>query len=401
MKKIGQLKVPERLFELNEKLLGLRLEGKIHLQNGDTGYASAPSNIALLKYWGKKEAPSQCPLNTSLSYTLGGFRSFTKVEAKSSFLDVSFVKSPSDIKKISLSHSLSLNGKDHLDLEKKMSLWLSALISPWACDIAIRMTSSNNFPTACGIASSASGYAAMVGAISDMLQLSKHFSQSDMSYWISQWARLGSGSSCRSTFSNSLFVEWDYDEILGENSIQGVVHHKNFESLRHCVIIVDDKEKTVTSSKGHKLASSSLLNNLRVSQIPFKKDDLRRALHSGDFEKVSDIAQEDALLMHAVMLTSRPKIKYFDTKTVEVISEFLKFKYLHKLFSLWTLDAGPNVHLLYLKESEDKVMEFLKKVKNNKTVSKILINNSSLGFRTGQDSYFELVSKGDLIVELN
>ena len=241
MKKIGKFILSDRLFELNEKLLSLRLEGKIHLKNGDIGYASAPSNIALLKYWGKKESPSQSPLNTSLSYTLGGFRSFTKIETQNSFLDVSFLKSKSDIKKTPLSHSLSLNGKAHESLEEKMNLWLSSLLSPWAHDIALSVTSFNNFPTACGIASSASGYAAMLGAISDMIHLSKHFSSTELSYWLSQWSRLGSGSSCRSTFRSSHFVEWDYNEDIGENTVRDVVYNKVFESLGHCVIILDEQ----------------------------------------------------------------------------------------------------------------------------------------------------------------
>jgi len=167
------------------------------------------------------------------------------------------------------------------------------------------------------------------------------------------------------------------------------------------VIILDEQEKKVTSSKGHDFASTSLFNDIRISQIPSKRESLRQALSAGDFQTVSEIAQEDALLMHAIMLTSDPKIKYINSETVAVISDFLRFKSAHKLSAFWTLDAGPNVHILYQKETEDKLLEFLRKIKSSSSVSKILLNNSNCGFRYGQKSYFELVNAKDFIIELS
>ena len=198
--------IPIELKNLQNKLLELRNNGKIIIQNGDVGYSSAPSNIALLKYWGKVSGREQIPVNSSLSYTLGGFRSFTKVTAQGRFL-------PNDENlNFSFKNKLFLNDEFSINkLPEKMNRLIHSILFPFAQEISLEIESNNNFPTACGIASSASGYAALVGAIADLLQLENHFSQSELLFWLTEWSRLGSGSATRSVFMNEdiSFIKWE------------------------------------------------------------------------------------------------------------------------------------------------------------------------------------------------
>lgn len=370
--------IPNRLSLLQEKILHLRQTNQLELQHGDWGYASAPSNIALLKYWGKQPGQMQIPTNSSLSLTLGGFRSFTRVTALGRFFPT---QEQSHIAKFPYKFLLKNENKAIISekIPQKMELFLNSLLYPFAPEIALQVESQNNFPTACGIASSASGYAALVSAIADLLQLPKHFTHEELQYWLSEWSRIGSGSATRSSLlqNNSLFVAWKLMEH--ENNIftttENLKHHQNWRYLKHCVLVLDENEKSISSSDGHRYAQTSPLHAIRVAGINFKLTHMLKALEEFDFATLQQITEEDAFFMHAVMQTGEQPACYLNMQVSKIIAQFVQYRDQNGLQACWTLDAGPNVHFLYLEQDEKRIFEFFKKFQNyeNKKI-KILQN---------------------------
>lgn len=347
-----------RLGALAERLLQARREGRLLLQGGDCGYASAPSNIALLKYWGKQVGRKQIPVNSSISMTLGSFRAFTEVEVCGRFFPLQAGSLPNMENRPAF--LLQLNSKES-PLPAKMEHFLRQLLSPFANDISLRVTSRNNFPTACGVASSAAGYAALVGAIADLLILRRFFSDEELQFWQTEWARLGSGSATRSALSrpasateDNQFVAWQLSN--GENSTSTsepltTTHvcetNSLFANLRHCVLVLDSGEKKTDSSAGHELAQTSLLQDIRLAQYPFRFSRMMNALRQGDFPSVAELTETDAFEMHAVMGTGAVPLHYFNTQTARAIGVFVRHRNDKQLPMFWTLDAGANPHLLY------------------------------------------------------
>ena len=351
--------IPEKLKKIQEKILSFREREQLYLQNGDSGYGKSPSNIAFIKYWGKEENLFQIPQNSSLSFILNHFFSETKVTVQGVFL-------PKDtkIKKI-FNHSFNLTGNKNNILEnkvtEKMQTWLENILHPFADEIALNIETQNNFPTACGIASSASGYAALTMAIANLLQLSTKLNKDEFQYWCYEWARLGSGSATRSiVFSEEdKFVEW---EKLNNETITKQIHaHENWGKLKHCVLILNEDKKTISSSDGHKLAKSSLFHQIRVNNIEYKLSLLKKALLNFNFDVVKDLTEEDALLMHSVMHTGNPSLKYLNQASAKIISAFIQERNSKSIKAFWTLDAGPNIHILYMSGQEP----FLTKIFQN------------------------------------
>jgi diphosphomevalonate decarboxylase len=382
--------IPKNLQLLQEKIVNLKLQGKIVIQNGDDGYASAPSNIALLKYWGKEPEQNQIPVNSSLSYTLGGFRSFTKVTAVGHFLPI-HTKAKAYFK-----NSLTLNNKIEENLiTEKIDHFLKAILFPYGTEIALDVKSFNNFPTACGIASSASGYAALVAAIADLLQLQIHFSEQELLMWLTEWARLGSGSATRSAVPNSdaLFVAWNktHHKNLTATTTTAIPFHENWKELQHCVFILDDKAKTISSSNGHRYASTSPLQAVRVAGIPFKLKLIEKALIDFDFNSVAYLTEDDALAMHAVMQTGTPPACYLTHEVGMVIAEFIKLRNNTQSQAFWTLDAGSNIHILFLPSAIPMLKEFhhLLNTNLNKNIP-ILVNASHNGLSIGKEAFDSL-----------
>lgn len=321
----------------------------IHLK--PEGYASAPTNIALLKYWGKQPGLKQIPTNASLSWTLGALRSSTKVVA---------TQEPQ--------HTLQLtkhNGSVAMEIPEKMVHWLDTLLEPYAPKLKLAIHSTNNFPTACGLASSASGYAALTGAVSDLLGLQEALSAEEHQQWLIQTARLGSGSACRSAFLNlfSPFVSWQLHDD-NTTSCHVLPSHPKWLSWHHGVTLFDEETKSVSSSQGHLFAISSPFHAIRVAKLAERWKPLAMALRQYDVEGVQEIAENDMLLMHAVMQTSEPSARYFSNETSLFLSDFFKFRSETSCEAFVTLDAGPNVHFLCSEKSVPILQEFLNHAKS-------------------------------------
>jgi len=352
--------IPIELANLQQKLNTLRKSGQLEIQNGDEGYASAPSNIALLKYWGKDPHKLQIPDNSSISFTLNGFRTFTKVRSLNRFLP----EIPST-RETSKSHQFILTKEGQTpSLEgqtpaPKLNLFLNSILSPFANDITLKIETTNQFPTACGIASSASGYAALAGAIADMLNLQERFSPQELQYWISQWARIGSGSATRSSLleEDSLFVMWKKTSA-DETQTENIPHHPAWQDVSHCVFILDGTEKSVSSSAGHTHAPTSVFHKIRVAGIHQRINKMKQALAQYDFETIAHLTEEDAFAMHAVMQTGTPPACYLNDKASSIIAAFVTMRNEFSWNAFWTLDAGPNVHFIFKKDDAPHIAHF-------------------------------------------
>ncbi len=356
--------IPVRLKALQQRLVALRDEGLLELQNGDLGYASAGSNIALIKYWGKEPGHCQVPVNASLSFSLDAFRSWTLVQVRGRSLPVGERASASP-PPCAIAFG---EGAPFEPMIPKQETFVRRLFSGWGDELSLLVRTENNFPQACGLASSASGYAALVGAVADLLQLERRFDPADLEYWLLEWARIGSGSACRSALlgRGPAMVAW-------ERADGGIVHGSREFSrayrvessadfltrLSHLVIVFDGEKKGVSSTEGHQRAGSSPLQPIRVAGIPALFSRLKEALSTGCFLEMARIAEMEAFALHAVMQTGETPACYIKPETSRFIAAMVGWRDAggHKVF--WTLDAGPNVHLLYDKAEESSLAKFL------------------------------------------
>ncbi len=357
------------LRTVSQRLLKAREEGQLLLQPGDTGFASAPSNIALLKYWGKQPGHRQIPVNSSLSLTLGHYRAITRMTVLGRFYPLK-----NGLPATSLSRPefiLRLNGRNE-SMPAKMEHFLKNILAFYAPDIALQVESENNFPTACGVASSAAGYAALVGAVADVIQLRRFVSEDEYALWLAEWARLGSGSATRSALtSNDLsnknqFVAWELlnaekksSNLQQLTSTTSCVAHENFDGLRHCVLVLDAEQKKTGSSEGHELAQTSVLQAIRLAQYPSRFQSMCEALRTGDIRRVAELTEIDAFEMHAVMGTGALPLHYMSSQTAAAIRLFVEQRQRSGALMFWTLDAGPNPHFIYDMNSSGHMSEFL------------------------------------------
>lgn len=283
--------------------------------------AVAHPNIAFIKYWGNRDHALRLPSNPSLSMNMDGFTSTTTVEFDPALdkdvvmLGNNFITGP---------------GRDRvsgmLDRVRQM-----AEVS--ACAI---VETRNNFPSGAGLASSASGFAALAVAASTAAGLTLTEAE------LSRLARTGSGSACRSVPGG--FVEWsmgDDDQSSYAHSLAPAAHW----DLRDVVAIIDISHKLVGSSEGHALADSSPLQATRVATAPDRLAQARSAVLARDFAALAEVVELDSLMMHAVMMTSKPTLMYWQPATIAVMQAVLQWRKAN-LPACTTIDAGPNVHIL-------------------------------------------------------
>lgn len=395
---------------LSEKLLKARVRGELLLQSGDVGWASAPSNIALLKYWGKKNGLKQIPVNSSLSLTLGAFRAFTQISVVGRFFPLNDGRVNALVERPHF--SIELNQKI-VSMPAKMEFFLKAILYGFADDIGLRVESVNNFPTACGVASSAAGYAAIVGAIADLLNLKRFFDATEMQTWLSEWSRLGSGSATRSAISqhdsnSSQFVAWELLDNGVSSRTQELPVHDDFSQICHCVLLLDAGEKSVGSSEGHTLAQTSLFQELRLAQYPARFLRTRESLLQGDFQYLQELTEIDAFEMHAVMATGSCPLNYMTKDTASAVSRFVEIRNQESAKMLWTLDAGANPHFVFLPEASAAMSRFFQSLILDPRFShaKILsgeINSKGLqlGEKSGAKSVVTSSTRPDFLKEMS
>ena len=313
-----------------------------------------PSNIALVKYWGKKE--HQIPANPSISFTLS--RCYTKTK-------ITFSKSEK--------HSIDLyfEKKKNEPFEKKVSNFISNIRNycPYIENYNIKIETENSFPHSSGIASSASGMSALaVGIMNLEKKIHPNISKEYFIKKSSFLARLGSGSACRSICGN--IMVWGETDLIKESSNLFAVNldfdiHKKFEDFRDTILIIEKKEKKVSSSVGHSLMNNHPFAESRFIQANSNLSKIMEYLKNGDIDKFGEIVENEALTLHSMMMTSNPAFILMKPNTLEVINLIWEFRKKTKHPLYFTLDAGANIHLLYPKNIKKEVLELIKgKLKN-------------------------------------
>jgi diphosphomevalonate decarboxylase len=311
---------------------------------------SAPSNIALVKYWGKKER--QIPANPSISFTLKNCKTITKLEVvkKSENNDFSF--------------ELLFEGKPKEDFKPKIQNFFERIESycPFLKEYHFKIDTQNTFPHSSGIASSASGMAALAMNIMS-LEKAINPSISDEYFYAkaSFLARLGSGSACRS-IKGEVVVWGNHAEISGSSDLFGVEFsaiHSNFKNYQDTILLVDKGEKQVSSTVGHDLMHNHPFAERRFTQAHENLSKIKAILSSGYVEEFIKIVESEALTLHAMMMTSMPYFILMKPNTLEIINKIWKFRNDTQVPVCFTLDAGANVHVLYPENVKENVLQFI------------------------------------------
>ena len=309
------------------------------------GKATAVShpNIALVKYWGNQNQALRLPANPSLSMNLAGATSTTTV-AFDSTLDEDQIW----LDDARLDDQANRRVVDHLDRVRQLTQ---------RSDRA-RVVSHNNFPQGAGLASSASGFAALTLAMTAAVGLG--LSERELS----TLARLGSGSACRSVPAG--FVEW-LPAPRHEDSFGVSIAPPEHWALCDVVAIVAEEHKQVGSSEGHALADTSPFQRERVATTRMRFDACKEALLTRDFERLAPVVELEALMMHAVMLTCTPPLIYWAPATLDLMEAVPRWR-AAGLALAFTIDAGPNVHCICPAEAADQVESRLRAVPGVKQV---------------------------------
>ncbi|WP_395066816.1 diphosphomevalonate/mevalonate 3,5-bisphosphate decarboxylase family protein [Flavobacterium sp.] len=320
---------------------------------------SAPSNIALVKYWGKKE--HQIPANPSISFTLKNCKTTTKLNFSKREISTTVDKTSAKF-----SFDLLFEGKPKEDFKPKIQKFLERIevYCPYLTNYHFTIDTQNTFPHSSGIASSASGMAALAMNIMSLEKLlNPEISESYFYQKASFLARLGSGSACRSV-KGSIVVWGKHEEIKESSDLFGVEFpfeiHSNFKKYQDTILLVDKGEKQVSSTVGHDLMHNHPYAEQRFLQAHHNLSAIKSVLENGNLEDFIKIVESEALTLHAMMMTSLPYFILMKPNTLEIINKIWKFRNETKIPVCFTLDAGANVHVLYPENVTVETLQFIK-----------------------------------------
>lgn len=313
---------------------------------------SCPSNIALIKYWGKYE--NQIPANPSISYTLNHCRTNTVVEF---FADEDF------------SVQTFLAGNEEVKFASKIEKYFKNIerYLPWILKGKYIIKTENTFPHSSGIASSASGFGAIAKCLMSLDEVFSNSSKDSESkiQKASFLARLGSGSACRSLYGG-LVVWGETEEVEGSSDLFAVQYsndkvHSVFKNFNDWVLLIHEGEKSVSSTVGHGLMKTNPYAERRFQEAHENFTKLKIILESGDMDGFIQLVEHEALTLHAMMMMSDPAFILMKAGTLEVINKIWEFRKITSLPLFFTLDAGANVHLLSPNDIDtDKIKDFIK-----------------------------------------
>ncbi len=311
----------------------------------------SPSNIALVKYWGKTDP--QIPKNASISFTLS--KSYTHTT-------VHFTKKKHSGK---TEISLVLGGKKMDSFIPKIKQFLERIqiYSPYLSDYNLEIITENSFPHSSGIASSASGMSALALCVMSLEKaLNPSITESFFKEKASFLARLGSGSACRSV-EGDLVVWGEHEMVEGSSNLFGIKFSEEIDPVFHTyqdsILLIDKGEKVVSSTVGHNLMIDHPFANERFKQANHNLTRLILSMKKGDLETFISIVESEALTLHAMMLTSNPYFILMKPNTLKVIEKIWHYRKETGVPVCFTLDAGANVHVLYPKKWKAKVEQFI------------------------------------------
>lgn len=288
--------------------------------------ARAHTNIALIKYWGKANSTLNIPTTSSLSMTLDQFYTTTAVE---------FTESPAD--------RLILNQQE--TDATRVSQFLMMMRAKYGQFPNVKITSENHVPTAAGLASSASSFAALTAAMFGLLELEKDDAE------LSRIARRGSGSASRSLFGN--FAIWN--KGTDDRSSFAESFYNQDIGLSMIVAEISSEKKKMSSTKGMQLAQTAPTYGAWVEKSAYQLEEMKSAILKKDIEKIGLIAQDNALGMHEQNRRCEAPFDYFTKETQRVV-DFTAQCYRAGLLAFVTIDAGPNVKIITDHATEKKLL---------------------------------------------
>ncbi|MEN8790448.1 MAG: diphosphomevalonate decarboxylase [Flavobacteriaceae bacterium] len=313
----------------------------------------APSNIAIVKYWGKKG--NQIPANPSLSFTL-------ETSATTTSVDYRLLESKSD----RFSYELFFDGKPNQNFRAKIDDFFSRIEAyiPFLKSYHFRIDTSNSFPHSSGIASSASAFAALSLCLTEMeSQLCESMSKDLFLKKASFLARLGSGSAARSI--QGPLMHWGHHPgTKGSSDLYAIPYpdeiHPVFHDYHDVILLVDRGAKAVSSTAGHELMKGHIYAEKRFEQAHSNLKKLTAIFKEGDLSEFITIMESEALSLHAMMMTSIPYYLLMKPNTVAIIEKVWAYRKATGEPLGFTLDAGANVHLLFPGDRSEEVSRFIK-----------------------------------------
>jgi diphosphomevalonate decarboxylase len=317
-----------------------------------------PSNIALVKYWGKSNP--QIPKNASISFTLNNCHTITTVDfahKQSSELDLESEKV--------VTFNLFFEGKQKDEFKPKIAEFFKRVqeYCPYIFEYEMTINSTNSFPHSSGIASSASGLSAIAMCLMSLeKELSAELSTEFINKKASFLARLGSGSASRS-IEGPLVVWGKHPEIEGSSDLFGVQFphkvHSVFENYQDVILLVDKGEKQVSSTVGHKLMINHPFAENRFKQANENLGTMSKILQEGTTADFINLVESEALTLHAMMMTSNPYFILMKPNTLEIINKIWEYRQENNSAICFTLDAGANVHVLFPENEKEDVVQFI------------------------------------------
>jgi len=310
----------------------------------------SPSNIAIVKYWGKKGI--QIPINPSISFSLSNAVTETEIvyTAKQSSNEVSL--------------DFYFEGIRNHVFEDKILKYLTQNKSEFRllAQYHLSIKSKNTFPHSAGIASSASSMSSVVLCLLSIEHKEKQLSKDEFLKKASYFSRLASGSACRSVYPG--FSLWGNTSALHSSSDEYAVPlseiHPIFNDLQDSILIVSSAQKKISSSAGHQLMNLHPYKEARIEQANQHSTQLIQALKLGDFKSFIRICETEALSLHAMMMTSNPSYMLIEANSLKIIEKIRQFRNDSGFDLCFTLDAGPNIHLLYPKSNKEEIIKFIK-----------------------------------------
>ena len=314
-----------------------------------------PSNIALVKYWGKTEP--QIPKNASISFTLSNSHTITTID---------FTKKSNSEADNKINFELFFEGKKKEDFKPKIAKFFERILEycPYLTTYTMVIHSENSFPHSSGIASSASGMSAIAMCLMSLekslssIELTNEFINKKASFL----ARLGSGSASRS-IEGPLVVWGNHPDIKGSSDVFGVPFpyevHEVFKNYHDAILLVDKGEKQVSSTVGHDLMHNHPFASQRFDQANENLAKISKILQNGDINSFINLVESEALSLHAMMLTSNPYFILMKPNTLEIINAIWRYRNHTGSKVCFTLDAGANVHVLYPANESKSILQFI------------------------------------------
>ncbi len=314
--------------------------------------AIAPSNIAFIKYWGVKDEELRLPKNGSISMNLSNLLTTTTVEFSSNYK----------------TDSIQINDTHEANEETRVMQYLDRIRNLAKIQHKAKVVTKNNFPTATGLSSSASGFAALsvAGAKAAALNLSEK-EQSIL-------ARLGSGSACRSIPDG--FTEW-LDGDTSDTSYAVSLHPPEYWKIVDVVAVVSINKKEVSSTEGHRLATTSPFFDKRLELNKEKIRRMKQYIKDRNFTAFGELTEAEALELHAIYITSQPSLIYLLPGTLRIMHEVKRWRN-EGLEVYFTLNTGQDIHIICQNKDSGKVQQLLSQIPE---VKQIIPNYPAIGVR--------------------